>query len=326
MELNLTNEWDKTFPKSDRVEHSKVTFVNRYGNTLAADMYMPKDAEGKLPAIAVSGPFGAVKEQCSGLYAQILAERGFLTIAFDPSFTGESSGEPRYMASPDINTEDFMAAVDFLSLCEKADPDRIGILGICGWGGMALNTAALDTRIKATVTATMYDMTRVNANGYFDSEDSEEQRYEKKKALCAQRIEDLKNGSHKRAGGCLPLPVPEDAPFFVKDYSEYYKGRAYHERSLNSNDGWNVTGCQSFLNQPILKYSNEIRSAVLIIHGEKAHSCYFSKDAYENMVKDSKYADNKELLIIPDAVHTDLYDNLEVIPFDKIESFYNKYL
>ena len=326
MELNLTNEWDKTFTKSDRVEHSKVTFVNRYGNTLAADMYMPKDAEGKLPAIAVSGPFGAVKEQCSGLYAQILAERGFLTIAFDPSFTGESSGEPRYMASPDINTEDFMAAVDFLSLCEKADPERIGILGICGWGGMALNTAALDTRIKATVTATMYDMTRVNANGYFDSEDSEEQRYEKKKALCAQRIEDLKNGSHKRAGGCLPLPVPEDAPFFVKDYSEYYKGRAYHERSLNSNDGWNVTGCQSFLNQPILKYSNEIRSAVLIIHGEKAHSCYFSKDAYENMVKDSKYTDNKELMIIPDAVHTDLYDNLEVIPFDKIECFYNKYL
>ena len=326
MTLNLTNEWDKTFPKSDRVEHSKMTFVNRYGITLAADMYVPKDAEGKLPAIAVSGPFGAVKEQCSGLYAQILAERGFLTIAFDPSFTGESSGEPRYMASPDINTEDFMAAVDFLSLCEKADPERIGILGICGWGGMALNTAALDTRIKATVTATMYDMTRVNANGYFDSEDSEEQRYEKKKALCAQRIEDLKNGSHKRAGGCLPLPVPEDAPFFVKDYSEYYKGRAYHERSLNSNDGWNVTGCQSFMNQPILKYSNEIRSAVLIIHGEKAHSCYFSKDAYENMVKDSKYTDNKELMIIPDAVHTDLYDNLEVIPFDKIENFYNKYL
>lgn len=326
MTLNLTNEWDKTFPKSDMVEHSKVTFVNRYGITLAADMYVPKDAEGKLPAIAVSGPFGAVKEQCSGLYAQILAERGFLTIAFDPSFTGESSGEPRYMASPDINTEDFMATVDFLSLCEKADPERIGILGICGWGGMALNTAALDTRIKATVTATMYDMTRVNANGYFDSEDSEEQRYEKKKALCAQRIEDLKNGSHKRAGGCLPLPVPEDAPFFVKDYSEYYKGRAYHERSLNSNDGWNVTGCQSFMNQPILKYSNEIRSAVLIIHGEKAHSCYFSKDAYENMVKDSKYTDNKELMIIPDALHTDLYDNLEVIPFDKIESFYNKYL
>ena len=326
MTLNITNEWDKTFPESNMVEHSKVTFVNRYGITLAADMFVPKDAEGKLPAIAVSGPFGAVKEQCSGLYAQILAERGFLTIAFDPSFTGESSGEPRYMASPDINTEDFMAAVDFLSLCEKADPERIGILGICGWGGMALNTAALDTRIKATVTATMYDMTRVNANGYFDSEDSEEQRYEKKKALCAQRIEDLKNGSHKRAGGCLPLPVPEDAPFFVKDYSEYYKGRAYHERSLNSNDGWNVTGCQSFMNQPILKYSNEIRSAVLIIHGEKAHSCYFSKDAYENMVKDSKYTDNKELMIIPDAVHTDLYDNLEVIPFDKIESFYNKYL
>ena len=329
MELNLTNEWDKTFPKSDRVEHSKVTFVNRYGNTLAADMYMPKDAEGKLPAIAVSGPFGAVKEQCSGLYAQILAERGFLTIAFDPSFTGESSGEPRYMASPDINTEDFMAAVDFLSLCDKVDPDRIGIIGICGWGGMALNTAALDTRIKATVTATMYDMTRVNANGYCDSEDSEEQRYEKKKALCAQRIDDLKNGSHKRAGGCLPLPVPEDAPFFVKDYYDYYKtGRGYHARSLNSNGGWNVIGCESFINQPILQYSNEIRSAVLIIHGEKAHSCYFSRDAYANMIKDSKYTDNKELMIIPDAVHTDLYDGggKKAIPFDKLESFFNQYL
>ena len=324
--LNLTTEWDKTFPKSDKVDHSKVTFINRYGITLAADMYVPKDKTGKLPAIAVSGPFGAVKEQCSGLYAQTMAEKGFLTIAFDPSFTGESAGEPRYMASPDINTEDFMAAVDFLSLNNMVDPDRIGIIGICGWGGMALNTAALDTRIKATVASTMYDMTRVNANGYFDSEDSEEQRYAKKQAMCAQRLEDLKNGSYKRGGGCLPLPVPEDVPFFVKDYSEYYKGRAYHARSLNSNDGWNVTGCESFMNQPILKYSNEIRSAVLIIHGEKAHSCYFSKDAYDNMIKDSKYTDNKELMIIPGAVHTDLYDNLDVIPFGKIEEFFTKYL
>ncbi|MBR2523083.1 MAG: alpha/beta hydrolase [Clostridiales bacterium] len=324
--LNLTNEWDKTFPKSDKVSHSKVTFTNRYGITLAADMYLPKDASGRLPAIAVSGPFGAVKEQCSGLYAQTMAERGFLTIAFDPSFTGESGGEPRYVASPDINTEDFMAAVDFLSLNDRADPERIGILGICGWGGMALNTAALDTRIKATVTATMYDMTRVNANGYFDSEDSEQQRYEKKKSMCAQRLEDIRNGSNKRGGGCLPLPVPEDAPFFVKDYSEYYKGRAYHPRSLNSNDGWNVTGCMSFMNQPILKYSNEIRSAVLIIHGDKAHSCYFSEDAYRNMITDSEYTDNKELMIIPGAVHTDLYDNTGVIPFDRIAAFYSEYL
>ena len=324
--LNLTTEWDKTFPKSDKVEHSKVTFINRYGITLAADMYVPKDNEGKLPAIAVSGPFGAVKEQCSGLYAQTMAEKGFLTIAFDPSFTGESAGEPRYMASPDINTEDFMAAVDYLSLNDRVYPERIGIIGICGWGGMALNTAALDTRIKATVTSTMYDMTRVNANGYFDSEDSEEQRYAKKQVLCTQRLEDLKNGSYKRAGGCLPLPVPDDAPFFVKDYSEYYKGRAYHARSLNSNEGWNVTGCESFMNQPILRYSNEIRSAVLIIHGEKAHSCYFSKDAYDNMIKGSKYTDNKELMIIPGAVHTDLYDNLDVIPFDKICQFFTKYL
>ena len=314
-DLRLVTEWDKTFPKSGKVDHSKVTFVNRYGITLAADMYVPKGAEGRLPAIAVSGPFGAVKEQCSGLYAQTMAD-----------YTGESSGEPRYMASPDINTEDFMAAVDFLSLNEKVDPDRIGIIGICGWGGMALNTAALDPRIKATVASTMYDMTRVNANGYFDLEDSEEQRYEKKKAMAAQRLEDLKNGTYKRAGGCLPLPVPEDAPFFVKDYSEYYKGRAYHARSLNSNEGWNVTGCESFMNQPILKYSNEIRNAVLIIHGEKAHSCYFSKDAYENMTKDSKYKDNKELMIIPGAVHTDLYDNLDVIPFDHIEEFMRKYL
>ena len=289
-------------------------------------MYVPKNAEGKLPAIAVSGPFGAVKEQCSGLYAQTLAERGFLTIAFDPSFTGESGGQPRFMASPDINTEDFQSAVDFLSVQENVDADRIGILGICGWGGMALNTAALDTRIKATVAATMYDMSRVNANGYFDSEDSEEKRFEKKSALNALRTAEYAKGEYSRGGGCVELPVPDDMPFFVKDYSEYYKGRAYHERSLNSNDGWNSIGCMSFMNQPILRYTNEIRSAVLIIHGEKAHSCYFSKDAYAAMTKDSKYTDNKELMIIPGAVHTDLYDNTQVIPFDKIEGFYREYL
>ncbi len=318
----MVTEWDKTFPKSDKVDHKKVTFVNRYGITLAADMYTPKDAADILPAIAVCGPFGAVKEQCSGLYAQTMAERGYLTIAFDPSFTGESGGQPRYMASPDINTEDFMAAVDFLSVQENVDADKIGIIGICGWGGMALNTAALDTRIKATVVSTMYDMTRVNANGYFDAEDSEEQRYEKKVAMNALRIEEYKSGEYSTAGGCLPLPVPEDAPFFVKDYSEYYKGRCYHARSLNSNNGWNTLGCMSFMNQPILKYSNEIRNAVLIMHGDKAHSYYFGKEAYEAMVKDSKYTDNKELLTIPGAVHTDLYDNLDVIPFDKMQKFF----
>ena len=280
-ELKMVSEWDKTFPKSEKVEHKKITFVNRYGITLAADMYTPKNVEGKLPAIAVSGPFGAVKEQCSGLYAQTMAERGFLTIAFDPSYTGESGGLPRYMASPDINTEDFMAAVDFLSVQNNVDSDKIGIIGICGWGGMAINAAALDTRIKATVASTMYDMTRVNANGYFDSEDSEEARFTKKQAMNTLRTEEYKKGEYSRAGGCVPLPVPDDAPFFVKDYSEYYKGRCYHERSLNSNEGWNSIGCQSFMNQPILKYSNEIRSAVLIIHGEKAHSYYFGKDAYE---------------------------------------------
>ena len=321
-ELKLVSEWDKTFPADKKTEHKKVTFVNRYGITLAADMYMPKGAEGRLPAIAVCGPFGAVKEQCSGLYAQTMAARGFLTIAFDPSYTGESGGLPRYMASPDINTEDFMAAVDFLSAQENVDTDRVGIIGICGWGGMALNAAALDTRIKATVASTMYDMTRVNANGYFDAEDSEEARYEKKKTMCALRTAEYQNGIYSRAGGCMPLPVPEDAPFFVKDYSEYYKDRCYHARSLNSNDGWNSIGCQSFMNQPILKYSNEIRSAVLIIHGDKAHSFYFGKDAYEAMIKDSKYADNKEFMAIPGAVHTDLYDNLEVIPFDKMEEFF----
>ena len=326
MKLNLTQDWDKTFAKSEKVIHSKVTFHNRYGITLAADMYIPKEKTGKLPAIAVCGPFGAVKEQCSGLYAQTMAERGFLTIAFDPSFTGESGGEPRYMASPDINTEDFMAAVDFLSTHERVDADKIGIIGICGWGGMALNAAALDTRIKATVASTMYDMTRINAKGYFDSADNEEARYEMKKALNAQRIEDYKNGSYKLGGGVID-PLPEDAPFFVKDYYDYYKtGRGYHERSLNSNGGWNVTGCMSFINQPILCYSNEIRSAVLIIHGEKAHSCYMGKDAYANMTKDSKYADNKELMLIPDAVHTDLYDggDKDYIPFDKLTDFFGK--
>ena len=302
--LKLVSEWDKTFPQSEKVDHKKVTFVNRYGITLAADLYKPKNASGKYPAIAVSGPFGAVKEQCSGLYAQTMAERGYLTIAFDPSFTGESGGYPRFMASPDINTEDFMAAVDFLSVREDVDSDKIGIIGICGWGGMALNAAALDTRIKATVASTMYDMTRVNANGYFDSEDSEEARYAKKQSLNTFRTEEYRKGEYSRGGGCVPLPVPEDAPFFVKDYSEYYKGRCYHKRSLNSNDGWNSIGCMSFMNQPILKYSNEIRSAVLIVHGEKAHSYYFGKDAYENMIKNSKYTSNKELLTIPGEIYT----------------------
>ncbi len=326
--LTLTQEWDKTFPKSDKVDHRKVTFHNRYGITLAADMYIPKNAGGKLPAVAVSGPFGAVKEQCSGLYAQTLAERGFLTVAFDPSFTGESGGQPRYMASPDINTEDFQAAVDFLSVQENADADRIGICGICGWGGLAINTAALDTRIRATVAVTMYDMARVNANGYFDSENSEKKRFEKKVAINAQRIRDYQSGGYASGGGVVD-PLPKDAPFFVKDYYDYYKTkRGYHARSLNSNNGWNVIGCMSFLNQPINTYSNEIRSAVLLIHGEKAHSCYFSRDAYEAMTNDSNYAENKELMIIPDCVHTDLYDGggKNAIPFDKIEAFYREYL
>lgn len=320
--LVLTEEWDKTFPKSDKVNHRKVTFHNRYGITLAADLYEPKDARGKSAAIAVCGPFGAVKEQSSGLYAQAMAERGFLTIAFDPSFTGESGGQPRYMASPDINTEDFQAAVDFLSVQEKVDPDKIGIIGICGWGGMALNAAALDTRIKAVAASTMYDMARVNAKGYFDAEDSADTRYENRRVLNAQRVEDYKNGNYALGGGVAD-PLPEDAPFFVKDYYDYYKTeRGYHTRSLNSNGGWNVTGCMSFLNQPILKYVNEIRSAVLVIHGEKAHSCYFSRDAYADMVKDNPYADNKELMILPGAVHTDLYDRMDVIPFDKITEFF----
>ncbi len=319
-------EWDKVFPKSDKVEHSKVTFHNRYGITLTADLYKPKDAAGKLAALAVCGPYGAVKEQVSGLYAQTMAERGFLTVAFDPSYTGESGGQPRHVSSPDINTEDFMAAVDYLSLRDDVDPEKIGLIGICGWGGFALNAAALDTRVKATVTSTMYDMTRVNAKGYFDSEDSAEARYAKKVALNAQRLEDYKNGSYAPAGGVLD-PVPDDAPQFVKDYNAYYKTPlGYHPRSLGSNQGFNATGAMSFLNQPILCYSNEIRSAVLMIHGEEAHSCYFSRDAYEAMVKDNPYSDNKELMIIPGAVHTDLYYKMDVIPFDKIDQFFSQYL
>ena len=319
--LNLTQEWDKVFPKSDKVDHKKVTFHNRYGITLAADMYTPRGAEGKLPAIAVSGPFGAVKEQSSGLYAQKMAELGFLTIAFDPSYTGESGGTPRYVASPDINTEDFCAAVDFLSVQENVDPERIGIIGICGWGGMAINAAAIDTRIKATAAMTMYDMTRVTANGYFDAEDSEQARFEKKKAMNAQRIEDYKSGSYALAGGVVD-PLPEDAPQFVKDYYAYYKTpRGYHSRSLNSNGGWNVTSSLSFLNMPILQYSSEIRSAVLLVHGEKAHSRYFSETAYSKLT-----GDNKELLIIPGANHTDLYDQMDIIPFEKLNAFFTAYL
>ena len=319
--LKLQTEWDKVFPQSDKVDHKKVTFHNRYGITLAADMYTPKNAQGLLPAIAVSGPFGAVKEQSSGLYAQTMAELGLLTIAFDPSFTGESGGSPRYVASPDINTEDFCAAVDFLSVQDNVDPERIGIIGICGWGGMALNAAAMDTRIKATVASTMYDMTRVNAKGYFDSEDSEQHRFEKKKALNAQRTADYKAGSYALAGGVVD-PLPADAPQFVKDYYDYYKTkRGYHPRSLNSNNGWNVTSSLSFMNMPILQYSQEIRSAVLVIHGDKAHSCYFSKDAFAKLT-----GSNKELLLIPGASHVDLYDRTDIIPFDKLKRFFLEYL
>lgn len=324
--LTLTDKWDKTFPKSEEVNHRKVTFHNRYGITIAADLYVPKNAAGRLPAIAVSGPFGAVKEQASGLYAQTMAEKGFLTIAFDPSFTGESGGSPRFVASPDINTEDFCAAVDFLSVQENVDPEKIGIIGICGWGGLAINAAAQDTRIKATVASTMYDLPRCTANGYFDSEDSEQVRYEKRKAMNAQRIIDFQRGSYESAGGVADS-LPDDAPFFVKDYYDYYKTkRGYHKRSLNSNDGWNITSSLSFLNMPIMHYANEIRSAVLLVHGEKAHSCYFSRDAFEKMTKNSNYADNKELMLIPDAVHTDLYDRTDVIPFEKLAGFFKKYL
>ena len=315
-----------SFPLRDSVRREKVRFHNRYGIELAGDLYLPRTAGGSLAAVAVAGPFGAVKEQAAGLYAEELASRGFAALAFDPSFIGESGGGVRNVASPDINTEDFCAAVDFLSTRDFVDPERVGILGICGWGGMALNAAAMDTRIKATVTATMYDMTRVNAKGYFDAADSADARYETKKALNAQRTKDYRDGTYARAGGVVD-PLPADAPFFVKDYYDYYKTeRGYTERSLNSNDGWNVTSSLSFLNMPILRYSHEIRSAVLMIHGEKAHSCYFSRDAYADLVRDNPYTDNKELLIIPDAVHTDLYDRKDIIPFSKIEQFFREYL
>ena len=323
-ELNLVKEWDKTFDLSEKVNHRKVTFKNHFGITIVADMYEPKEHEGLYSAIAVSGPYGAVKEQCSGLYAMKMAERGFLTIAFDPSYTGESTGTPRYMSSPDINTEDFMSAVDYLRSLANVDKEKIGIIGICGWGGIALNTAAIDPRIKATVSSTMYDMTRVSANGYFDEADNEEARYKMRVAIANQRDEDYKTGEYKLAGGCLELPVPEDAPFFVKDYSEYYKGRCYHKRSLNSNGGWAIQNNTSWLNAKFLQYTNEIRNAVMIVHGDKAHSYYFGKTAYENMIKDSRYINNKKFLSIPNAVHTDLYDNLDVIPFDEIEKFMNE--
>ncbi len=319
--LNMTQEWDKVFPLSEKVNHSKITFHNRYGITLAADLYVPKNAEGKLAAIAVCGPFGAVKEQASGLYAQTLAERGFLTIAFDPSFTGESGGQPRYVASPDINTEDFCAAVDYLSTRNDVDKERIGILGICGWGGLAINAAAIDTRIKATVSSTMYDMSRVTENGYFDEADNADARNAMREQLNAQRTEDYRNGTYALAGGVVD-PLPEDAPQFVKDYHAYYKTqRGYHKRSLNSNGGWNKTSSLSFLNMPLLSFAGEIRNALLLIHGEKAHSRYFSEDTFKKLK-----GDNKELMIIPGASHTDLYDNLDKIPFDKIEQFYRENL
>ena len=315
-----------SFPLRETVTREKVRFRNRYGIELAGDLYLPQGSTGTLPAVAVAGPFGAVKEQCAGLYAEELASRGFAALAFDPSFIGESGGEARNVASPDINTEDFCAAVDFLSTRDFVDPEKIGILGICGWGGMALNAAAMDTRIKATVTATMYDMTRVNAKGYFDAADSADARFAMKQALNAQRTADYRSGSCARAGGVVD-PLPEDAPFFVKDYYDYYKTeRGYTERSLNSNDGWNVTSALSFLNMPILRYSNEIRSAVLMIHGEKAHSCYFSRDAYADMVNGNPHTENKELLLIPGAVHTDLYDRKDIIPFDRITQFFQTYL
>lgn len=318
---NMTQEWDKVFPLSEKVNHSKITFHNRYGITLAADLYVPKNAEGKLAAIAICGPFGAVKEQASGLYAQTLAERGFLTIAFDPSFTGESGGQPRYVASPDINTEDFCAAVDYLSTRNDVDKERIGILGICGWGGLAINAAAIDTRIKATVSSTMYDMSRVTENGYFDEADNADARNAMREQLNAQRTEDYRNGTYALAGGVVD-PLPEDAPQFVKDYHAYYKTqRGYHKRSLNSNGGWNKTSSLSFLNMPLLSFAGEIRNAVLLIHGEKAHSRYFSEDTFKKLK-----GDNKELMIIPGASHTDLYDNLDKIPFDKIEQFYRENL
>ena len=330
--LQLTQQWDKVFPKSEKVDHKKVTFKNRYGIELAADMYTPKGAQGKLAAIAVSGPFGAVKEQSSGLYAQHMAERGFVTIAFDPSYTGESGGEPRRMASPDINTEDFLAAVDFLSNQESVDPERIGIIGICGFGGMAINAAAIDPRIKATVASTMYDMSKISAEGYFGNDNTPEKRMAQRKAIAAQRTEDFKNGTYKRAGGVID-PLPDDAPWFVKEYHAYYKcPRGYHERSGNSTDGWNVIGCQSFLNQLLLAWAHEIENPVLLVHGEKAHSRYFSEYAFEKMTGkhvegQSATVGNKELLIIPGATHVDLYDDQAgVIPYDKLEAFFKQNL
>ncbi len=319
--LSLTQKWDKVFPQSGKVKHSKITFVNRYGITLAADMYEPANASGKLPAIAVSGPFGAVKEQSSGLYAQTLAERGFLAIAFDPSYTGESGGSPRNVASPDINTEDFCAAVDFISACGKADAEKIGILGICGWGGMAINAAAIDPRIKATVASTMYDMSRVSAFGYFDKT-SPEARAELRKQLAAQRTADYKNGFYPRAGGVVD-PLPPDAPQFVKDYYDYYKTpRGYHPRSLNSNDGWNKTSVLSFMNMPLLSFAGEIENAVMVVHGENAHSRYMGEDAFKKLK-----GENKKLLIVKGANHTDLYDNKSgKIPFDEIEEFFRQNL
>lgn len=320
-QLTLTQEWDKVFPKSDKVDHRKITFVNRYGITLAADMYTPKDPTGKLPAIAVSGPFGAVKEQSSGLYAQQLAERGFITIAFDPSFTGESGGQPRRVASPDINTEDFSAAVDFLSVQPNVNADRIGILGVCGWGGIAIQSAINDPRIKATVASTMYDMTRVAANGYFDSDDSKEKRNASRMAMAAQRTEDYLKGEYTRAGGVID-PLPEDAPQFVKDYYDYYKtSRGFHARSGNSTDGWNITSNMPFVNFKFFEYANELENAVLIIHGDKAHSYYFGKDAFAKL-----QGANKQMLTVKGASHCDLYDRIDIIPFDEIAAFYKEYL
>ena len=319
--LQMTQEWDKVFAKSEKVDHEKVTFVNRYGITLAADLYKPVGAAGKLAAIAVAGPFGAVKEQSSGLYAQEMAERGFLTVAFDPSFTGESGGSVRYVASPDINTEDFSAAVDYLSNREDVDPERIGIIGICGWGGMSINAAAMDTRIKATVASTMYDMTRIAAKGYFDEQDSADARYEMKKAMNEQRTKDYAAGTYALAGGVVD-PLPDDAPWFVKDYYAYYKtDRGYHPRSLNSNGGWNITSSLSLMNMPILQYADEIRSAVMVLHGEKAHSRYFGEDAFKKLK-----GDNKKLVIVPGATHVDLYDQKDIIPFDEVEAFFEEYL